>query len=551
MGPSCVNLYKIRNYPPAKMEVSGRYLIPVGGELDVDMNIELPQMHSNIHTGLVVRPVLATPDAEAQLEPMVIGGRFYERFNSRQEVLDPANSDGIDNRTRYTADGTRASYHATVDYAEWMSQAKLYADLYAGAYAESIFLGRFPVNGGVLDLMGLVELAPIEKYYYADPVETRVVVGGPADESENLALFTAGSSYVSRDEELRRAIGDHIAKLAQDPEVADYSVSVVASSSLEGLFATNEKLGQTRSESLGRLLAETGVPESKITFSVHDEGWDELLDMLPSMELSNTAQIERIIRTTDDLDQRESRIRHNYPSDYEKLAQAYSSLRYGRITITTEYKGRRGQTYLHTLGDLRSGRQELDSFEESDATPPDVYALHAQMLDAVKAGDAALASRLADGIPNLRLPEYIYYNKGMVMLRVGRKDEAKALLARARSIPEARYNLGLMKLADGDYRAAADDMAGFASLDSAVAMLYAGRNEQARDILLLSPPSARRDYLSAIACARLGMNEEALSLLSGAVSAEPSLRDKAAVEPDFNRMDDNAGLGTINSKLTY
>lgn len=546
MGSSCVNLTKIKSYPPVRMEVDGRYMVRSGSELDVDIDMELPAVYTNTHTGLLVYPVLVAGGNEAQLPPMVIDGRKYERFNYRQQTLDPAMSDKADERTRYRLRGTTAEYHTTVDYAEWMKDARLYADLYAGAYTKREFLGRFPVNGGMLDLTGFVDFTQLEKYYYTDPLQTRVVVGGQPDRTEKLTQFAVGSSQMQIDPRVGNAVSRHIEGIIEDPETLDYLVTVVVSNSPEGSLATNKQLGQARAEALRGFLLSTGVPADKITFSVNDEGWDELLAMLPGLGLQNQTDIERLIRNTADPDQREALIRRNHPADYQRmLSQAYPSLRYGKMTVATTYKGAPGKVYYYTFGDLYSGRFELNSFVVSDDTPLDVYATNAQMLDAVKAGELARALELAERIPNRSLPEFIYSNKGMVMLEAGRKDEAKALLYRAPSIPEACYNLGVLQLLDGEYDRAADNLAAFSDLNSAVGMLYAGRDLEARDILLMQEKSPERDYLLAIAYARLGRGEEAVRLLSGAIALRPALRGKAAVEPDFNPAEDKAGFATV------
>lgn len=549
MGSSCVNLKKVQTYPPVSVEVADRYLVKQGNDLDVNMEIEIPSIYTHNHTGILVYPVMVGSNAQLELPPVVVDGRTYEQFNERQEELKPVYADKADVRFLYTDRGTVAQYHTSVDYMDWMKGSKMYADVYAGAYTKSVFLGRFPIEGGVLDLTKFIDFKAIDKYYYTDPLARRVVVGGVPDDTEKVTIFSVGSSQLHLDPKVGEVVRKHIESILADPEMNDYLISIEISNSPEGSLESNRRLGQSREKSLRGFLNSIGIPDSKINSTMFDEGWDELQRMLPGLGLSNLQEIQSIMATTADLDRREALIKQRYPADYQKmLGQAYPSLRYGKITVSTQYKGAPGKTYVYTFGDLWSGRVELNSFVVSDATPLDVYATNAQMLDAVKMGNIGEAERLADRIPNIILPEFIYSNKGMVMLKAGRTDEAKALLQRAPSIPEACYNAGVLQLLNEEYDRAANNLAPFNDMNSAVSALYAGRNTEAMEMLLLQPKSAERDYLLAMAYARLGKNEQALQLLSGAVAVSPALREKAANEPDFNPVNDKAGFGTITKQ---
>lgn len=549
MGSSCVNLKKLQTYPPVSVEVADRYLVKKGNTLDVDMVVEVPSIYTDNNTGILVYPVLVGNGAQQQLPPVVVDGKTYEQFNERQELLKPERSDKADVRFLYNDRGSVAEYHTTVDYMDWMKGATMYADVYGGAYTKSVFLGRFPVEGGLLDLRNFINFKSMDKYYYTDPLARRVVVGGVPDDTEKTTIFSVGSSQLHLDPKVGDVVRKHIETILADREMHDYLISIEVSNSPEGTLANNRKLGQSREASLRSFLHTVGIPDGKITSTMHDEGWDELQRMLPSLGLSNLTDIQSIIAATADPDRREALIKQRYPADYQKmLSQAYPSLRYGKITVSTQYKGAPGKTYVYTFGDLWSGRIELNSFVVSDSTPLDVYATNAQMLDAVKMGNIGEATRLADRIPNTTLPEFIYSNKGMVMLKAGRTDEAKALLQRAPSIPEACYNAGVLQLMAEEYGRAADNLAAFNDLNSAIAALYAGRNTEAMEMLLLQPKGAERDYLLAMAYARLGKNEQAVELLSGAVALSPALRQKAANEPDFNPVVDKAGFGTVIGK---
>lgn len=546
MGSSCVNLKKLQTYPPVSVEVADRYLIKDGNKLPVDMVIGIPGNYTNLHTGILVQPVMVVEGAEVKLPPVVVDGFVYERFDDRMEVLTPERADGAGVRYLYHRDGSMAEYHTTVDYAGWMKGAKMYADIYGRAYTRSIYLGRVPVDGGVLDLSGFVNFRPVEKYYYTDPLDTRIVQGGMSVGDDKLATFAAGSSQIQLSDKVMLAARQHIESILADPEVSDYLVSVTVSNSPEGTLENNRKLGKSREKSLTDFLGSTGVPDSRMTFTMHDEGWDELLGMLPSLGLGNTADIERIIRTTPDLDAREARIKQSYPADYRKmLDRAYPLLRYGKIAVSAKYKGTPGTTYVHTFSDTWSGHTDLNSFVVTDGTPLDVYAANARMLEAAKTGNHAEAVRQADLIPNVSLPQYIYSNKGMVMLRAGRTEEAKAFFVNAPSIPEACYNAGVLQLQNGEYVRAADNLAPFNDMNAAVAALYTGRNAEALDMLTITPKSPERDYLLAMAYARLGQYGKAAQLLSGAVALSPALRAKAVTEPDFNPADGKAGFGTV------
>ncbi len=542
LASSCVNLQKIRQYPQVVVDVPGKYLRETDRQVDVRFDAGLAEQYSSWNTGIILQPLFIGPDSQQLvMPPMIVEGWQHGIFNKRMARYESKYADRIADRHNYQRHGTLAEYAHKVRYEDWMRGAGLYADLYADAFKERVHLGRIPITCGLLDFRQFIRLTPDEGYYYRRGVPVaRMVRGGEAVPKEWGKTFRFDSPEMMDQNGVWNELAGYVNSLKLDPEVQDYVVRVTVSNSPEGSLDYNRELGVKRLDAMKHKLAMHGIPFEKCHFVTIDEGWQALYELLPSLGLRNADQIAAIIRDEPDADRRERMIRTRYGADYRKMVrEAYPKLRYGETIVTARYKGIEGEIYRHADAEfgLPAMNGELISLRQLPAGSADVPSLAAAMLDAVKAGDYKRAEQIADRIPNAKADATVRYDKALVFIKAGRTAEAKALLKGLGDIPESRYNLGLLQLLDGEYGQAADNMAGYIDINAAVAQLYAGRDQQAADILLLSDGCPERDYLLAVAYARLGRTGQARQYLDRALQASPALRAKAACEPDLCNLD--------------
>lgn len=538
---SCANLNKIKEYPEPQIELKSDYLISEEGIIPVELTTELPIRYSNWLTGIKFKPLFIDDEnVVKELEPYIIEGIQHDIYNQRVEKFEPGKEDGIRLRNRYSwKNSTKTEYYIPVECDAIPSNAALYVDVYGNAYNKEIYLGRYLVTNGMLDLTQFIVFNPDLKYYNsAKESNKRVVTGGEHLKGGRSISFDFNSYDFPLVGDSDRALRDYVYEISNDPEVIDYSVSVYVSNSPEGSMKYNKELGQRRLSAVEKYLYSLGVYHEKITSSVSDEAWDQLIEAIHCADLENKNSIVGIINNVPDPDKREEAIRSLYPSDYKIIVNSiYPQLRKGKISFVTTYRGDQGVKYEYIYD--QDNKNRVNTFRVVPDSELDIRNLNDSMLDAVRIGDFLLAEEIADEIQNLNADDNVRFNKAVIYTQTGRYDEAKALFKSITSIPAAKYNLGLLQMKAREYRDAEVSLDGFADINGAIAKLYTGKNREALDILLLLNKSGERDYLLALTYNRLGKEAEAKRYLSESLSQTPSLRLRAKSEPDFNRFSDD------------
>ena len=73
----------------------------------------------------------------------------------------------------------------------------------------------------------------------------------------------------------------------------------------------------------------------------------------------------------------------------------------------------------------------------------------------------------------------------------------------------------------------------FRDRNTAICLLSLGYDDRAQEILAALPPSPARDYLLAIACARIGSVDEALRHYRTAAAADNRLKFRGRLDPEL------------------
>ena len=128
--------------------------------------------------------------------------------------------------------------------------------------------------------------------------------------------------------------------------------------------------------------------------------------------------------------------------------------------------------------------------------------------------------------PRLRAVELCYDLRRVGMTRdTIRTTEVDTLYLRGREL-----------LAGRKYRAALEVLRPYDDRNTAVALLSLGFDEHALQVLERQPVSAVREYLQAIACARLGRREDALAHYGKAVRLDPNMEYRANLDPELSEL---------------
>lgn len=110
----------------------------------------------------------------------------------------------------------------------------------------------------------------------------------------------------------------------------------------------------------------------------------------------------------------------------------------------------------------------------------------------------------------------------------------RTLIDRLEGEAREEYQRGLDRLANYDYNGALDYLNRYPDYNSAICLAALGHNDQAMRLLdMLTPASARMDYLRALIYARSKHLEHARYYLLSAAKREVQLAYKAEIEPEF------------------
>lgn len=139
-------------------------------------------------------------------------------------------------------------------------------------------------------------------------------------------------------------------------------------------------------------------------------------------------------------------------------------------------------------------------------------------------GDYAYMKRTL--YPLLRSVDFKYYLRrvGMVRDTVHTTEIDTTYLRGRRLLEERRYTEALRILKSYDDR------------NTAIALLSLGYDEHAYEILCREPSSAVREYLQAIACARMKRWPAARKHYAEAVRIDPNMEYRADLDPEINRL---------------
>jgi hypothetical protein len=131
--------------------------------------------------------------------------------------------------------------------------------------------------------------------------------------------------------------------------------------------------------------------------------------------------------------------------------------------------------------------------------------------------------------PRLRAVDFKYNLRRVGML----KDTIHT------TVPDTLYARGVALLKGRRYGDAMKILGGFYDRNAAICLLSLGLDAQAYSVLKMLPENSTHRYLSAIACARLGRESEAVEHLIRAVAFNPALRYRGRLDPEISPLLDS------------
>lgn len=527
-------------------------------QVNVDAEILVPGKAFTKRSRLIILPqVLKKDTLLAEGTPIVLDAPVFSKKNERRILLDGYRdslagvSQKVDNRETHTL-----------------------------AYKESLQLNVASANGarvvGVVTTDGCGECSAVDTLLLAsvsDPVslvdvkqlkldwiEPEFVIRPKIVEGRGEAhLQFAMNKYdinmkLGRNETEMNGMLGALEKILADSLATLNKVEIYGMASADGSFAFNTTLARNRASSAKTWLLSRLGEDIKVPFSIgsRPEGWMPVLNAMTVDGHPDSLKVKEIIerykdQENDDTAERYIRrlscwsdIRARYLQSDRKVEYVYT---YTLKSFTTDAE-------LLTMYDKRPdafNEEELlrvSTLKQSPAEKKQVYEtiLHYFPQSQVAANNLAILllregkTEEADAVLD-RLKEYspeMLNTKAAIYIYREEYEKAVELLSTQIDLPQARYNLALIRARERKLDEAYSLMEGYRDVNAAVIALSVNRNDEADEIMKAceerTPLAA---YVRALVAARLHDADEVKAQLAIACT-DHTLKERAKEEPDFD-----------------
>ena len=369
----------------------------------------------------------------------------------------------------------------------------------------------------------------------------------------------------------RSELDSIVAKLApilSDSLATVTSLDIFGMASADGSLAINTKLAKNRADAAKDWLAgRMNIPvrvQRIIKTGSRPEGWQPVLDAMIADNHPDAGKVKEIIEKYADQNddvaekyirrlacwndiknkylQKDRKVEYVYTYTiksftddaelldmYKKRPDAFNESELFRVASLAKDDDSRKQVYL-TL---------MKYFPQSEIGANNLAVLY------LNEGDTEAAKAILEKQKNYT-PEQLN-TLAATFIYEGNHQRAIELLEES-DLPEARYNLGLIKAKERKFEEAYELLQPYSDINSAIAALSLNKNEEARKIMSqIDDTRPLAKYVNALIAARFNDNEAALTNLAKACEEE-RFRKRAIEEPDFMKYADNEQFNSIIGK---
>lgn len=322
-----------------------------------------------------------------------------------------------------------------------------------------------------------------------------------------------------------------------------------AYASPDGPLEFNDKLSKERGtktkEAVETKFKKDNTPAETFDINAMGEDWEGFKELVSASDIADKALILQVLSMYSDPQVRDREIKNMSAAFTVLKEKILPELRRSKMTVNVQVDGLTDAELKAAVGsDMSKLTVEEMLFSATlfsdNATKAKIYKTAADKYNDFRAwnnlgvvnaneGDYASAktnfekaSRLNNSNPQ------VLNNLGVVALADGKKAEAAKLFA-ASTAPEAKYNKGLVELANGNYSAAAASLDGY---NKALAELLNGNTSAAKSAFA-SINTWRADYVKAVIAAKEGNSSALASNLKAAIAKNPKAKQLAETEVNF------------------
>ena len=353
-------------------------------------------------------------------------------------------------------------------------------------------------------------------------------------------LFPLGKSTIPQAEQ-NSAVMSQAAK-AMEKVLADKNAKITnmfiyISNSPEGTERLNQNLANNRFRSAKNFfekdlnLANTAMANNPkfVVQQTVSENWNGLYMLLQNSDIKNKEQIIKELKNAPNATAR-NKVIDNYINKVPELKD---------VILPTL---RRADFFVfYTVPTTVEEDVQLTYFlpQLSEKNPAVTAQSNWQLLNdlavmAIDNKEYGKAQKLLEAAAILKEDATINNNMGIVHAQMGRKREASQCFDKAKLRKEARYNMGLILMQNGEYGKAIPYLQTQPNINLAYSQLMNNDNKAAMDTFhKIKLKNAMDYYLMAVAAARTKDTREMTTSLTKAIQMQPNLKNWAATDISF------------------
>jgi tetratricopeptide (TPR) repeat protein len=546
----CAGLTKMRdNVSTVTYKVTPDPLQAQAGEVKMNIDVKYPEKYFNKKAVLVATPVLKYEGGQTEFAPTTLQG---EKVQANNKVIPYAGGS-------YTQAGT-------VAYKPEMMKSELVVKMSARIKDKTpIEFETAKLADGVVATYTLVMVDP--KTITLPDNYKRVI-----PES-----YTADIHYLINKADVRKSELKSDAVKGFEKQMADAKATpnkqikgakISAYASPDGPVDLNTKLAANRETSAQKYFTKA-MKDNKITEAEAanflsmlstPEDWDGFKSLMEKSSIPDKDLILRVLSMYSDPVVREKEIK-NISSAYKEIAEeVLPQLRRSVMSVDVDVVGKSDDELLNMgLNDpsklnleeiVRAGsltkdaKQKVAIYKAAAQQFPTDLRIKNNLADAyVQLGNYTDAKTVLDAAKAIKSDDVtVKANMGAVALAQGDLKGAEDLLTSAMSAGDAvSYNLGIIKIKQGDYAAAANYFGNKPSFNAALAQLLNGSNDKAMSTLnsMGDVKNAWVYYLKAVASARGGNADGVVANLRTAASLDSKVKAYAQKDAEFLKFASN------------
>lgn len=529
--------------------------------VSLDMCFHIPAHYMSGRSRLFITPQLVKGDTvQDEYFPLVVDAPIYSKKMERQKILDAYNDpyEEVAVKLNSVSRSFSLPYKNRLQLPENLDEGRVVAVISSDGCGECSGIDTIDVAA----ISNPVTLMPdVKEVLQLTWIEPQFVVRPKIREGKGVAhlQFVINKSDINlsmgnNQEELEQMLHT-LGPILEDSLATVTSLTIAGMASADGSFAFNTTLARNRAASARQwLINQLDIrPEVQqlISISSRPEGWEPVLAAMTADGNPDSAAVKKILEEynigNDDVQEYHIRrlscwnkIKSSYLQKDRKVEYVYT---YTMKSFTTDAElldmyRKRPDAFneeellrVATLVDSPDGKKEvyqviLKYFPQSQIAANNLAVLYLREGNSAKALETlAVLAEHSPEVLNTLAVGYVYadnYEKAIELLQ----DV---------ELPEARYNLGLIKAKKRCLGEAYELLRPFADLNSAIAALSINKNTEAKSILAgVKDDRPVAEYVRSLTAARLEEHSSFYRHIGNACTDDRLLK-RAATEPDFYR----------------